>query len=140
MEPRLSIVTLGVTDVGRSRAFYERLGWRASSASQDDVVFFQGGGVVLALYPRALLAEDATVPAAGSGFRGITLAHNVRAKEEVSAVLREAESAGGRVLKTARDVFWGGHSGYFSDPDGHLWEVAWNPHFPLTADGRVQLP
>ncbi|PWC43520.1 VOC family protein [Azospirillum sp. TSO22-1] len=140
MEPRLSLVTLGVADVARSRAFYERLGFVASPASQDSVAFFPAGGVVLALYGRDALAEDAHLPAAGSGFGGITLAHNVRRREDVAAVLAEAEAAGGRILKPAQDVFWGGHSGYFADPDGHPWEVAWNPFFPLAADGRIELP
>src|SRR5579885_3637377 len=128
MESRLNIVTLGVSDTARSRRFYEALGWKASSASQGDIVFFQLGGMVLALYSREALAEDATVAAAGSGFRGVTLAQNVRSKEEVARALKVAEAAGAKILKPAQDVFWGGHSGYFADPDGHLWEVAWNPH------------
>ncbi len=140
MEPRVSLITLGVDDLTRSRAFYEALGLRASSASQGDIVFFQTGGLALSLYPRAALAEDATIAAEGSGFRGITLAHNVRLKEKVGAVLAEAEAAGGRIVKPAQDVFWGGHSGYFADPDGHLWEVALNPHLPLGEDGAVHLP
>jgi hypothetical protein len=141
MESRLNIVTLGVSDVVKAREFYERgLGWKASAASQGDIVFFQLGGVVLALYPRDLLAADATVKAEGSGFSGITLAQNVREKEEVSDVLNLAEAAGGKIAKPARDVFWGGHSGYFTDPDGHLWEVAWNPHFKLNERGEVELP
>jgi uncharacterized glyoxalase superfamily protein PhnB len=98
-------------------------------------VFFQAGGVALALYPRAALAEDAAVGAAGVGFRSVTIAHNVRAKEDLSAVLAEAQAAGGQVVKPAQDVFWGGHSGYFADPDGHLWEVAWNPFLPLERMG-----
>jgi hypothetical protein len=141
MEARLSIVTLGVSDLKRARKFYEvGLGWKASSASQDTIVFFQLGGIVLALYPHELLADDATVHAAGSGFRGFTLAHNVREKPEVAEILRVAESAGGKIVKPAQDVFWGGHSGYFADPDGHLWEVAWNPHFRLNQRGEVKLP
>lgn len=140
MEARVSIVTLGVEELARSRAFYERLGFRASAASQGDIVFFAAGALVLALYPRAALAEDATVPAEGSGFRGLTLAHNVRARDEVAKVLAEAEGAGGRVVKPAQDVFWGGHSGYFADPDGHLWEVAWNPFLPVGEDGALVLP
>ncbi len=140
MEPRISFITLGVADLARSRAFYERLGFRASSASQGDIAFFQAGSLGLALYPRAALAEDATVVEAGEGFRGVTIAHNVRAKEEVAAVLAEAHKAGGEVLKPAQDVFWGGHSGYFADPDGHLWEVAWNPFLPLSEDGALKLP
>jgi catechol 2,3-dioxygenase-like lactoylglutathione lyase family enzyme len=141
IEARLNIVTLGVSDFKRARNFYEDgLGWRASQASQDNIVFFQLGGVVLALYPRNLLAEDATVQTTGSGFSGITLAQNVREKEEVLAVLKTAEAAGGKIVKPAQDVFWGGHSGYFADPDGHLWEVAWNPHFHLNICGEVELP
>ncbi len=140
MEPRVSLVTLGVADLARSRAFYEALGFSASTVSQGDIVFFQAGGLALALYPRAALAEDATVDDHGFGFRGVSLAHNVRAKAEVATVLAEAEAAGGRIVKPAQDVFWGGHSGYFADPDGHLWEVAWNPHIPLAADGALKLP
>ncbi|MEQ1708993.1 MAG: VOC family protein [Terricaulis sp.] len=139
MEPRVSLITLGVADLARARAFYEALGLRASSASQGDIVLFQIGGLALSLYPRAALAEDATIAAEGSGFRGITLAHNVRLKEHVGAVLAEAEAAGGRIVKPAQDVFWGGHSGYFADPDEHLWEVAWNPHLPLSVDGALHL-
>ena len=140
MEPRVSIITLGVADLGRARAFYEQLGFRASSVSQGDIVFFHAGAQALALYPRAALAEDAGIAPAGSGFSGVTLAHNVRTKDDVAAVLAEAEAAGGRIVKPAQDVFWGGHSGYFADPDGHLWEAAWNPHAPLSADGALKLP
>jgi uncharacterized protein len=142
MDPRVSFVTLGVQDLARARAFYERLGLRASPASQGDVVFFQlDGGVVLALYPRALLAADACLPAgAPVGFGGFTLAHNVRTREGVARVLAEAERAGGRVLKPPQDTSWGGHHGYFADTEGHPWEVAWNPFIPLTADGGMALP
>jgi uncharacterized protein len=140
-EPRLNIVTLGVADVEKARRFYETgLGWKASPASQGDIVFFQLGAIVLALYPREALAEDADVDAEGQGFSGITLAYNVRAKEEVAAFLSVAEAAGGKIVKRAEDVFWGGHSGYFADLDGHLWEVAWNPHFALNERGEVVLP
>ncbi len=140
MEARVSLITLGVADLARSRAFYERLGLVASSASQGDIVLFQAGALALALYPRAALAEDAQVAVEGAGFAGLTLAHNVREKAEVASVLAEAEAAGGRILKPAQDVFWGGHSGYFADPDGHLWEVAWNPFLPLDQDGALKLP
>jgi hypothetical protein len=140
MEQRLSIVTLGVADLARSREFYERLGWRRSAKGSEGVAFFRAGGVVLALYPRAALAEDAHVPAEGGGFGGVTLAHNARSREEVDAVLAGAQAAGARLLKPAQDVFWGGYSGYFADPDGHPWEVAWNPFFPLDEEGRLQLP
>jgi catechol 2,3-dioxygenase-like lactoylglutathione lyase family enzyme len=140
MEARISLVTLGVSDLARARAFYERLGFKASSASQGDVVFFQAGAMGLALYPRKALAEDAEISAEGSGFSGLTLAQNVRTKGEVASVLAEPERGGGRILKQAQDVFWGGHSGYFADPDGHLWEVAWNPFFELAPDGALRLP
>jgi catechol 2,3-dioxygenase-like lactoylglutathione lyase family enzyme len=140
MQPRISLITLGVADVARSRAFYERLGFVASSASNADVAFFQLDGMVLALFGWSALAQDATVPEQGSGFRGVTLAHNVATKAEVAVVMAEALAAGATLVKPAQDVFWGGHCGYFADPDGHLWEVAWNPLFPLDGDGKVTLP
>lgn len=140
MEPRLTLVTLGVADLAASRAFYARLGWRESSASQPGIAFFQAGGVALALFGAEALAEDAHQAFAPSGFRAVTLAHNVRAKEQVAEVLAEAERAGARIVKPAQDVFWGGHSGYFADPDGHLWEVAWNPFLPLDPTGNPVLP
>jgi uncharacterized protein len=141
MDPRLSIVTLGVADLDRALAFYrDVLGWAPASQSVGDVVFFQAGGVVLALYPRALLAEDARAADAGpGGFGGVTLSHNVRRPEEVDGVLAAIAGRGGRVLKPAEDASWGGRSGYFADPDGHAWEVAWNPFFPLDAEGIVRL-
>ena len=138
MEQRLSVVTLGVADLDRSQRFYEALGWpRGNSHAQ--VVFFQLNGIVLSLYARQNLAEDAKLPAAGQGFSGITLAYNARDRGEVEAVLAEARRAGGEILKEAQDVFWGGYSGYFADPDGHLWEVAWNPEWELTETGDVRL-
>lgn len=140
MQPRLSLVTLGVTDVGRARAFYEALGFRASSASNESVTFFDAAGVVLALYGRAALAEDAQVADNSPGFPGVTLAHNVASEADVDRVLAEAVQCGAKLLKPGRKVFWGGYSGYFADPDGHLWEVAYNPFFPLDAQGRVSLP
>lgn len=140
MEQRLSLVTLGVRDMARARGFYEKLGWRASAASNDDVTFFQAGGVVFGLYGREALADDAAVPPDGSGFAGVALAHNTASREAVDAVIAEAEAAGGTVVKRAEEVFWGGYSGYFADPDGHLWEVAWNPHFPFDAAGNLVLP
>lgn len=144
MEQRVSLITLGVADLPRSRRFYEEgLGWTASAASQESIVFFQLGGIGLALYGRAALAEDAGLPdrhdADGGGFGGITLAHNVRSKEEVDSLLALAERAGGRLLKPGQSVFWGGYSGYFADPDGHPWEVAWNPFAPLAEDGSIRL-
>jgi uncharacterized protein len=145
MEQRLSIVTLGVSDLDRSRAFYERLGWRRSVAKSEGIVFFQAGGMALALYPRAELAKDANledenVPAEHYKFSGITFAYNARTRPEVDAVLAEAKTAGAIIQKPAQEAFWGGYSGYFSDPDGHLWEVAWNPHFPIAEDGSIHLP
>lgn len=141
MEPRLNIVTLAVSDLARARDFYQKgLGWQASSASQETIAFFQLGGVILALYPHDALAEDAMVSSSGSGFKGFTLAQNVCEKHEVADFLALAEKAGGKIVKPAQDVFWGGHSGYFADLDGNLWEVAWNPFFTLNAKGEVELP
>jgi catechol 2,3-dioxygenase-like lactoylglutathione lyase family enzyme len=140
MEPRVSLITLGVADLGRARRFYEALGFAASAIGGGEVVFFQAGGMALSLFPRESLACDANVSAEGAGFRAIALAHNVREKAEVEAVIAEAERAGAQVVKRAEDAPWGGRSGYFADPDGHLWEVAWNPHFPLDADGALTLP
>jgi catechol 2,3-dioxygenase-like lactoylglutathione lyase family enzyme len=141
MEQRISLITLGVADLARSRRFYlDGLGWRASSAGNEHVVFIDAGGVILGLYGRAALAEDMGVAPEGRGFAGFSLAHNVRTREEVDRVLARAQAAGARVLKPAQEAFWGGYSGYFADPDGHPWEVAHNPHFPLDAAGRVQLP
>lgn len=139
MEPRLSLVTLGVADNARARRFYEALGFTASAASNDNVTFFDAGGVVLALFGRAALAEDAHVADSAPGFSGVTLAHNVRSPADADAVLQHAVAAGGRLVKPAQDVFWGGYSGYFADPDGHLWEVAYNPFFPFDAAGRIDL-
>lgn len=140
MQPRVSLITLGVADLARSRAFYEALGFVASPASQGDVVFFQCGGLGLALYPRAKLAEDATVADSVPGFSGITLAHNLGSEAEVDALMKQAAACGARVVKSAQPVFWGGYSGYLADPDGHLWEIAHNPYFPLAEDGSLVLP
>jgi uncharacterized protein len=140
VEQRMSIVTLGVADLKRSREFYERLGWRRSMATAEGVVFFQTGGMALALFPRHELAKDANIAADGRGFSGTSLAYNTRNREEVDSVLAEAEAAGARLLKHAQEAVWGGYSGYFSDPDGFLWEVAWNPSFPMAEDGSIQIP
>ena len=140
LEPRVTFITLGVRDIGRSRKFYEALGFKASSASQPSVTFFDAGGVVLALFGRDALAEDASVPADGSGYSGFALAHNVNSEADVDRTLREAVAAGAKLLKPGQKVFWGGYSGYFSDPDGHLWEVAYNPFMPLDGDGLPTLP
>ncbi|MDO8421112.1 MAG: VOC family protein [Parvibaculum sp.] len=140
MDTRISLITLGVADVVRARAFYERLGWKASGASQAEVTFFQAGGMALGLFSRASLAEDAHMKDSGAGFGGITLAQNVGSEEAVDQLLEEARRAGATILKPAQRVFWGGYSGYFADPDGHPWEVAYNPGFKLEADGSLRLP
>ena len=140
MEQRLSILTLGVADLGRSRAFYERLGWARSAASNEAILFFQAGSMALALYPRADLARDANIASEGQGFAGVAIAYNARSRDEVDAVLAEAAAAGTKILKPAQEAFWGGYSGYFSDPDNFAWEVAWNPSFPIAEDGSIHLP
>ncbi|HEY7719730.1 MAG TPA: VOC family protein [Pedococcus sp.] len=137
MEQRLSLVTLGVDDLDRARAFYERLGWRRGD-DNDDVVFFQVGGMVLALWDRAALADDSAVEDSG-GWGGVTLALNVRTPEEVDAVLEEAREAGAVIGRRGAETFWGGYSGVFVDPDGHPWEVAHNPFWTVTDDGRTLL-
>lgn len=138
MEQRVSLVTLGVADLPRARSFYEALGWTTGAEPGDDVVFFQAGGLVLALWDRERLAEDSVVED-GGGWGGITLAHNVRSPDEVDAVLAEAERAGATVARAGAPTFWGGYSGVFLDPDGHPWEVAHNPHWTLAEDGSVRL-
>lgn len=132
MDPYISLITLGVSDLARSTAFYrDGLGLPALEGFEG-VTFFNLKGAWLSLYSYESLAADATVSPQGSGFKGITLAHNVASKEAVARVLEQAEQAGATIVKPAQDTEWGGHSGYFADPDGHLWEVAWNPHFDLT--------
>jgi uncharacterized protein len=140
MDQRISAITLGVKDLKESTRFYQELGWKSSSASNEMITFFQAGGLVFALYPWKLLAEDALTSDDSSGFRGVALAYNVPNKEEVRQVLDKAVKAGAKLIKEAQEVFWGGYSGYFADPSGHLWEVAWNPFWTLTKDGAVQLP
>ncbi|HXG70211.1 MAG TPA: VOC family protein [Gemmatimonadaceae bacterium] len=142
MQPRISIVTLGVTDVSRAIRFYrDGLGWPMSTVGDGQVAFFQLNGAVLALYPRAALAEDAKLnDKPGSPFNGFTLAHNVAERLQVDSTLDEAVQAGARLLKPAEDAFWGGRSGYFADPDGHAWEIAWNPQFPFDERGGLVLP
>ena len=135
MEQRLSLVTLGVTDVPAARAFYEALGWTCDTDPALDVAFFQLGGIALAVWDRTPLAEDSTVTDRG-GFGGVTLAYNVRAPEEVDAVLAEAEAAGATIGRPGAKTFWGGYSGVFVDPDGHPWEVAHNPHWTIEATAR----
>ncbi|MFE1611660.1 VOC family protein [Streptomyces albidoflavus] len=139
MEPRISLITLGVTDLARARRFYEALGWRGQEV--EETVFFQAGGLGLVLWGREKLARDSGREAGtAGGFGGIVLAHNVRSREEVDALLDQAEQAGGRVTKPAAASPQGFYSGAFADPDGHPWEVAHNPGFPLAEDGTLTLP
>jgi uncharacterized protein len=138
MEQRLSLVTLGVADLGRARAFYEALGWTTGAAPADDVVFFQAGGMIVALWGRTQLAEDSVAEDSG-GWGGVTLAHNVRSPEEVDAVLAEAERAGATIGRPGAATFWGGYSGVFLDPDSHPWEVAHNPRWTIAEDGSTRL-
>ncbi len=141
MDQRVSLITLGVGDLAASTAFYERLGWRRSLQSNEAVTFFDLGGSVLGLFGADALKEDAGLAdtADATGFRGVTVAQNQRSKAEVDAVLKAAEEAGARIAKPAEDVFWGGYSGYFADPDGHLWEIAFNPFWPIDDEGRITL-
>ena len=137
MEQRLSLVTLGVSDVERARAFYEGLGWQGTSPD-GEVVFFQVGGMIVALWSRQLLAEDSAVTDSG-GWGGVTLAYNARSPEEVDAVIEEARRAGARIAREGAATIWSGYSGVFVDPDGHPWEVAHNPHWTIADDGSVRL-
>lgn len=132
VEPRISIITLGVKDLDRAVRFYrDGLSLPLSAASSKEIAFFSTSGTVLALFPRDELAADANVPPQGGGFSGITLAHNVRERGEVDSVIAQALAAGAVLVKRAAEASWGGYSGYFADPDGHLWEVAWNPNFRI---------
>ncbi|MGZ3416640.1 MAG: VOC family protein [Polyangiales bacterium] len=140
MDQRLTVVTLGVRDLARARKFYiDGLGWKPANGSNEHITFFDMGGVVLALFGRDALAEDAQLPSAGTGFGGFTLAHNVRDRAAVEKTLEDAAKAGAKILKTAREAFWGGYSGYFADPEGNAWEVAHNPFWTLDEGGRVKL-
>jgi uncharacterized protein len=159
MEQRISLITLGVADVSRARTFYERLGWRGQEA--EETVFFQAGGMALILWGRAKLAADSGVADSGvadsgledsgvadsaakvggtAGFDGVVLAHNLRSRAEVDALLADAAAAGAEITQPARETFYGGYAGCFRDPDGHVWEIAWNPGFTLAADGLLVLP
>ncbi|MBI5039724.1 MAG: VOC family protein [Gammaproteobacteria bacterium] len=140
MEQLISLITLGVRDLHKSIAFFERLGWQRSVKAAEGVAFFQCGGIVVSLFPLTDLAKDAGVSAERSGFGGFAVAYNTRSREDVDVILAEAAAAGADIVKPAQDVFWGGYSGYFRDLDGHLWEVAWNPGFPLDERGAIQLP
>jgi len=140
VEQRISLVTLGVYDLKRSISFFERLGWQRSVRAATGVAFFQMGGMAFGLYPRDKLAEDAHLSPDGSGFGGVALSQNARSREEVDRILAEAVAAGAKLLKPAEEVFWGGYSGYFADPDGYPWEIAWNPGFEILDDGSIKLP
>ena len=139
MEQRVSLVTLGVADLARARAFYEGLGWTTRAEPEDDVVFFQAGGMVVALWGREKLAEDSGVEDSG-GWGGVTFAYNTRSPQEVDAVIAEARAAGASIPREPGETFWGGYSGMFVDPDGHAWEVAHNPRWTIRDDGSVELP
>jgi catechol 2,3-dioxygenase-like lactoylglutathione lyase family enzyme len=138
MKQRVNVVTLGVSDLGRARSFYEALGWKTGAEPGDDVVFFQAGDMVLSLWDRARLAEDSCVEDS-PGWGGITPALNLGSPEEVDAVTEEARAAGATIGREPAETFWGGYSAVFIDPDGHPWEIAHNPHWELTEDGGVRL-
>ena len=138
MRPRLTLITLGVHDLPRARSFYEAVGWKTGAAPDDDVVFFQSGDMVVALWDRERLAEDSAVED-GGGWGGVTLAHNVGSREEVDAVTEEARAAGAAIGREPAETFWGGYSSVFIDPDGHPWEVAHNPRWTITPDGGLRL-
>jgi uncharacterized protein len=140
MEQRVSLITLGVADLSRSRAFYEALGWRGQEV--QETVFFQAGGLALVLWGRDKLAADSGVPdrPADGSFDGIALAHNVRSPEEVNALIDTAERAGASITRRPAETSYGGYAGCFADPDGHIWEIAHNPGFPLAENGTLQLP
>jgi predicted lactoylglutathione lyase len=139
MSPRLTVITLGVNDLERARAFYEALGWRSNTDPSMGVVFFQSGDMVMSLWSRDELAHDSGVEL-GTGYGAVTLAHNVGSPADVDRMIGEARAAGAAITREPGETFWGGYSGVFVDPDGHPWEVAHNPHWTLTPDGGVQLP
>ena len=138
MKQRLTLLTLGVSDLERARTFYEGLGWKTGAAPADEVVFFQAGGMIVALWDRGQLAEDSGVED-GGGWGGVTLAYNVGSPAEADAAIEDARHAGARIVREPAGTFWGGYSGVFVDPDGHPWEVAHNPHWTLAEDGSVRL-
>jgi predicted lactoylglutathione lyase len=139
MEQRLSLITLGISDLARAREFYEALGWKTGAKEADDVAFFQAGGMVFALWDRAKLAEDSAV-IDGGGWGGVTLAYNTRSQEEVDEVIEQARVAGGTIGREPGKTFWGGYSGIFIDPDGHPWEVAHHPRWTIEKDGSLTIP
>ena len=138
MEQRLTLITLGVSDVTNAKEFYERLGWKVGLEA-DDTAFFQVGGLIVSLWSREKLAEDSGVED-GGGWGGVALAHNVRSPDEVDAVIEEARAAGARISREPGKTFWGGYAGVFVDLDGHPWEIAHNEGFPLAEDGSISLP
>jgi predicted lactoylglutathione lyase len=139
VEQRISLVTLGVADVTRARTFYERLGWQGQEV--EETAFFQAGGIALVLWGRDKLADDASIEdGTANGFGGVALAQNVRSRAEVDEVLSAAADAGAVISQAARETFYGGYAGYFSDPDGHVWEIAYNPGFTLRPDGTIVIP
>jgi len=138
VKQRVSLITLGVTDLARSRGFYEALGWRTGAEPGDDVVFFQAGEMIVALWDRARLADDSCVEDSG-GWGGTTLALNLASPAEVDAVIEQARAAGAKIGREPAESFWGGYSGVFVDPNGHPWEIAHNPHWTVTEDGGVRL-
>lgn len=137
---RINLVTLGVANVAQATEFYQRLGWKPSSSSNESVTFFQSNGTVLGLYGRGPLAEDAQVEDSAPGFSGIALAVNFNSEAEVNEAFTHAVASGAKPLKTPQKVFWGGYSGYFADPDGHVWELAHNPFAPLDEQGWMTMP
>jgi predicted lactoylglutathione lyase len=138
VKQRVNLITLGVGDLGRARRFYEALGWTTGAAADDEVIFFQAGEMILALWDRARLATDSCVEDSG-GWGGTTLALNLGSTAEVDAVIEEARSAGATIGREPAETFWGGYSGVFADPDGNPWEIAHNPHWTITEDGGVRL-
>jgi catechol 2,3-dioxygenase-like lactoylglutathione lyase family enzyme len=140
MNQHVHLITLGVSDFEASKKFYaETLRWKPSGSSNEEITFFQAGGVVLSIYQREKLAEDALVNPAGHGFAGFTLAYNAQSEAEVDEIIRDLEAKGVKILKRPQKVFWGGYSSYFADPDGYCWEVAYNPFFPFDENGNLKL-
>jgi predicted lactoylglutathione lyase len=139
MEQRVSLITLGVRDLGRARTFYEALGWRTRAEPGDDIVFFQAGGMIVALWDRAKLAEDSGV-VDGGGWGGVTLAHTVHSPAEVDTIAEDARAAGAEIVRDPGETFWGGYSAALVDPEGHAWEIAHNPSWTMRDDGSVELP
>lgn len=139
MEQRLTLITLGVADLQVAADFYEnKFGWKRSGNSWEEIVFFQLNGIQLALYPKVKLAEDIAVSSNGTGFTGFTLAYNARSEKEVNELIAQLEEKGVSVIKRPQKVFWGGYSSYIADPDGNLWEIAYNPYLPLDEKGNVK--